>query len=196
MVVKRMPHRASKGLASMRYSCLRRPHFRRGVRDEAKNHYSHFQVWRAGEMKVRIVTSFVCRAVVGIGSFFVSAYGVYSFEFANLKQDTLAMGLFCALPLLSFPAFLLSFKSLRWSVRMHWILAAGYLAVYSMLDWRTCSEWGYCHGVARVVLQSLTAKPVQAVSAVAVLNLAALLLQGKRPSAQDNLFCELAGKPD
>jgi hypothetical protein len=137
-------------------------------------------------MKVRTVTSFVCRSVVGIGSFFVSAYGVYSFEFANLRQDTFAMSLFCALPLLSFPAFLLSFRSLRWSVRMHWTLAAGYLAVYSILDWRTCSERGYCHGVARTVLQTLTAKPVETVLAVAALNLAALLLQGKGRSAQDD----------
>jgi hypothetical protein len=37
----------------------------------------------------------------------------------------------------------------------------------------------------RTVLQTLTAQPVQAVSAVAVLNLAALLLQGKRRFAQD-----------
>jgi hypothetical protein len=185
LVVKRMPPRAFKGLASMRYSCLRRPHFHRGAWDEVEGNNSHFQVWRVDQMKVRTVTPFVCRAVVGIGSFFVSAYSIYSFEFANLKQDTFAMSLFCALPLLSFPAFLLSFRSLLWSVRMHWILAAGYLAVYSMLDWRTCSERGYCHGAARIVLQTLTAKPVETVLAVAVLNLAALLLRGKRPSAQD-----------
>jgi hypothetical protein len=137
-------------------------------------------------MKVRIVIEWVCRSIAGIVSFFVTAYGVYSFEFANLKQDTLAMSLFCAFPLLSFPAFLLSFRSLHWSVRMHWMLAFGYLAVYTVLDWRTCSEWGYCHGVVRTVLQTLTAAPVKAMSAVAVLNLAALLLHGKGRSARDS----------
>jgi hypothetical protein len=95
------------------------------------------------------------------------------------------MFLFCVLPALSFPVFLLSFKSLRWSVAMHWILAAGYLAVYSILDWRTCSELGYCQGVMRTVLQTLTARPVEGVFAVAVFNLAALFLQVKRKSAQD-----------
>jgi len=135
-------------------------------------------------MKIRTVTSSLCRSIAGIGSFFVSAYGVYSFEFANLRQDTLAMSLFCALPLMSFPVFLLSFRSLRCSAATHWILAAGYLAVYSVLDWRTCSEWGYCHGIMRTVLQTLTAGPVQAASAVAAFNLAALLLQGKGRSAQ------------
>jgi hypothetical protein len=136
-------------------------------------------------MKIRKVTSSVCRSVAGLLSFFVTAYGALSFEFANFRQDTLAMSLFCALPFLSFPAFLLSFKSLRWSVRMHWILAAGYLAVYSVLDWRTCSERGYCHGVIQTALQTLTAGIMQAVFAVAVFNLAALLTRNKRRSALD-----------
>jgi hypothetical protein len=136
-------------------------------------------------MKIRTVTLSLCRSVAGLLSLFVTAYGAISFEFANLRQDTLAMSLFCALPLLSFPMFLLSFRSLRWSVRMHWILAAGYLAVYSVLDWRTCSERGYCQGVIRTVLQTLTAGATQAVFAVAVFNLAALLLQGKGRFAQN-----------
>lgn len=136
-------------------------------------------------MKIRRVTSSLCRSVAGLLSFFVTLYGVYSFEFANFRRDTLVMGLYCLFPLLSFPTFLASFRSLRWSVRMHWILAAGYLAVYSVLDWRTCSERGYCHGVIQTVLQTLTAGVVQAVFAVAVLNLAALLLRGRVRTAEE-----------
>jgi hypothetical protein len=136
-------------------------------------------------MTIRTVTLSLCRSVAGLLSFFVTAYGAISFEFANLRQDTLAMSLFCAFPFLSFPVFLMSFRSLRWSVRMHWILAAGYLAVYSVLDWRTCSERGYCQGVIRTVLQTLTAGAMQAVFAVAVFHLAALLLRGRGRSEQE-----------
>jgi hypothetical protein len=89
------------------------------------------------------------------------------------------MGLYCAFPLLSFPVFLLSFKSLRWSVAAHWILAGGYLAVYSVLDWRTCSDAGYCRGVMQTVLQTLIARPVEAVFAVAAFNSAALIIRRK-----------------
>jgi hypothetical protein len=121
----------------------------------------------------------LCRLIVAIGSFLVTAYGVYSFDGADFARDMLAMSLFCILPFLSFPVFLVSFRSLRWSVAMHWILAAGYLSDYSALDWRTCSDSGYCNGVMQTVLQTLTARPVEAVFAVAVFNLSALYLQRK-----------------
>ena len=130
-------------------------------------------------MQARSVIALFCRWVVAIGSFLVTAYGLYSFDRAEFGRDMLAMSLFCVLPFLSFPVFLQSFRSLRWSVAMHWILAAGYLAVYSALDWRTCSEMGYCHGVMQTVLQTLTVRPVEAVFAVAVFNLATLHLQRK-----------------
>jgi hypothetical protein len=130
-------------------------------------------------MKVRTVMASLCRWIVAIGSLLVTAYGVYSFDGADFGRDMLAMSLFCVLPFLSFPVFLLSFRSLRWSVVIHWILAAGYLAVYSVLDWRTCSEMGYCHGVMQTVLQTLTAQPVEAVFAVAVFNLSTLYWQRK-----------------
>jgi hypothetical protein len=131
-------------------------------------------------MKARFVMALICRWAVAPGSLLVSAYGVYLFEGADFRRDTLEMGLYCGLPFLSFPVFLLSFWSLRWSVAMHWILAAGYLAVYSALDWRTCAEMGYCHGVMQTVLQTLATRPVGGVSAVAVLNLAALAFRHTR----------------
>jgi len=102
-------------------------------------------------MKAGLVTVFICRWAVAPGSLLVSAYGVYLFEGADFGRDRLEMSLYCGLPFLSFPVFLLSFWSLRWSVAMHWIIAAGYLAVYSTLDWRTCAEMGYCHGIMRVI---------------------------------------------
>ena len=123
--------------------------------------------------------SWLCRLVTAAGSLLVSAYGVYSYMGADFARDMLAMGMFCALPMLSFPVFLLSFKSLRWSASLHWILAAAYLAVYTALDWRTCSESAYCVSVMQTLLQPLTARPVEAVFGVAVFNLAALILQRK-----------------
>jgi hypothetical protein len=130
-------------------------------------------------MNARSVFSWLCRLVAAAGSFLVTTYGVFSYMGADFARDTLAMGMFCALPMLSFPVFLLSFKSLRWSASLHWILAAAYLAVYTALDWRTCSDSGYCHGFMRTVLQTFTARPVEAVFAVALFNLAALILRRK-----------------
>jgi hypothetical protein len=130
-------------------------------------------------MKARSVFSWLCRLVAAAGSFLVTAYGVYSYMGADFARDRLAMGLYCSLPLLCFPVFLLSFKSLPWSVILHWILAAAYLSVYSALDWRTCSESGYCVSVMQTLLQTLTAHPVEAVLGVAVFNLAALMIRHK-----------------
>jgi|ERR1700691_3825079 hypothetical protein len=130
-------------------------------------------------MKARSVFSWLCRLVAAAGSFLVTAYGVYSYLGADFARDTLAMGMFCALPMLCFPVFLLSFKSSRWSATLHWILAAAYLAVYSSLDWRTCSDSGYCGGVIHTVLQTFLARPVEAVFAVAAFNLAALIFERK-----------------
>jgi hypothetical protein len=130
-------------------------------------------------MKARSVLSLLCRLVTAAGSLLVSAYGAYSYMGADFARDRLALGLYCALPLLSFPVFLLSFKTLRWSVTLHWILAAAYLAVYTALDWRTCSDSGYCVSVIQTLLQTLIARPVEAVFGVAVFNLTALILQRK-----------------
>ena len=80
-------------------------------------------------MKARFAVSLLCRCVAGAGSLLVSAYGAYAYAGADFQRDTLEMVLFCVLPALSFPVFLISLKSLRWSVTVHWILAAGYLAI-------------------------------------------------------------------
>jgi hypothetical protein len=134
----------------------------------------------ADRMTLRAVLSGLCRAIAGIGSLLVSAYGAYMFNAADFRQDAVVMGLFCILPALFFPVFLVSFRSLRWSVALHWILAVGYLVDYSMLDWRTCSELGYCSGALGTVLVTLTARPVQGAFAVAASGLAGLLLRDMR----------------
>jgi hypothetical protein len=101
-------------------------------------------------MTIRRVASIICRTIAGIGSLFVSLYGVY--EYAG---------------------------SHRMSVGFHWAFALGYLTVFSMLDWRTCAELGYCTSVAATVLETLATRPVEATFAVAILNLCALLLYSR-----------------
>jgi hypothetical protein len=122
----------------------------------------------------------VFRVVAGVLSLAVLGYGARSCGSADFRQDAVLMGLFCILPLLSLPVFLLSFKWSRCSAALQWIFAVGYLAVYSMLDWRTCAELGYCRGVAWTVFETSKARPVEAYFAVAVFSLAALSLNGMR----------------
>ena len=134
-------------------------------------------------MNLRKAVVFLLRASAGLLSFAVTAYGVYSFIAADLRQDTALVSLFCLLPALSFPVFLFSMRLPRISNAAQWVIAAAYLAVYSQLDWRTCAEAGYCDGVAGVVLRTLSTWPVEASIAVALLNVAALLLRGKQRPA-------------
>lgn len=123
-------------------------------------------------LKMRLIkaTASICRRIARLLSFAISLYGLVSFAWIDCRQDTFAMILFWILPVLSFPVTLLSFRSLRWSIALHWILALGYLAVYSFLDWRTCAELGYCQGLLPVVLITLFAWPLQVMTAIAVLN--------------------------
>ena len=115
----------------------------------------------------------------------VSLYGLLSYAWIDFRSDTAVMILYFILPVLSFPVTLVSFKSVRASVALHWALALGYLAVYSLLDWRTCAELGYCQGVAQVVLVTFISRRILAVFAVAVLNQVFLWLQGNLQPALD-----------
>jgi hypothetical protein len=134
-------------------------------------------------MRVLAWATLICRRIARLISLAVSLLGLLSLVLADLRQDALLMGLFFILPVLSFPITLLSFRWLRLSVALQWVLAFGYLAVYSRLDWRTCSGAGYCQGAMATVLVTLTAWPVQVLFAVAVFNLAFLCLSSKaRPA--------------
>ena len=120
-----------------------------------------------------------CRAVTALASLMVSLIGVYVYAGSHLSLHALAIDLYCFLPLLSFPVFLLSFGRHRQSVIAHWAMAFAYLIVYSILDWRTCSELGYCSSVAATVVQTLATSRSGLTFSVAVLNLLTLLLKSK-----------------
>jgi len=100
-------------------------------------------------------------------------YGVYSFDRMTLAPDTVEVILFGLLPALFFPVYILSRWRFRLAVILYWVLAVGYLAVYSVLDRRTCAEIGYCGSVAATVIETLATKPVEAAFAIALLNMIA-----------------------
>ena len=127
----------------------------------------------------------ICRRTARLLSFAVSIYGLLPFTSADFRNDTLLMGLYCILPVLSFPVTLVSFRSLRLSVALHWLLVFGYVAVYSMLAWRTCAELGYCEGVLSTLFATTSTWRVRGLFLVAILNLAL-------PILKENLRCEQA----
>lgn len=136
-------------------------------------------------MKLQTLMLSICQRVARLLSFAVSLYGLLSLALTSFRPGAVLISLFYILPVLSFPVTLLSFRWLRWSVACQWVLAMGYLTVYSMLNWRTCAELGYCQGVAATVLETLTTAWVQVLFAVAVFNLALLWLKNRLRPAQD-----------
>ena len=131
-------------------------------------------------MTLRRISAIVYRVLTGVGSAWVTAYGVYAYTGANLNIDTVTMSLYCFLPMLSLPVFLLSFWRHRASVAAHFATAFAYLLSYSMLNWRTCAEMGYCGTVTSTVVETLETKPILAAFVVVLCVLLANLV-GTRP---------------
>ena len=119
-------------------------------------------------MRVFPLMRSICQRIARLVSFGVTLLALLSLVFTGFREDTLLMGLFYVLPILSFPVTLLSFRWLRLCAALQWALALGYLADYSVLEWRTCSELGYCRGMTNTVLQTLTAWRVEALFVVAL----------------------------
>lgn len=129
-------------------------------------------------MTIRGITWVVLLAIAGIISAGVTLYGVYSALGVDLRQDTLLSCLYCALPVLCFPAFLLIRPPNR-STFVLSLMALTYLGAYSALNWRTCSELGYCQGMLSTVMQTLSTNVVLAFFAVVILQLVALLVDDR-----------------
>jgi hypothetical protein len=70
----------------------------------------------------------------------------------------------------------------RRSIVLQTVISPAYLAVYSMLDWRTCAELGYCGSAISTVLETLRTPQVLACFAAALFSLAALLVDRKGPT--------------
>jgi hypothetical protein len=114
----------------------------------------------------------------------LTTYGVYIYAGLNLDIDTLPTSVYCFAPMLSLPVFLLSFWRHRLSAGLQVLMAVLFVTAYSLLNWRTCSELGYCGSVAATVGITLTAHASVAMLAVAITNLAALFFRGQLPPAQ------------
>jgi hypothetical protein len=111
----------------------------------------------------------VLMAIAGILSAGVTVYGTASAIGIDFRQNPVLAGLYCLLPFAAFPVFILV-RSARTSAALLAIFACGYLAVYSALSWRTCSELGYCLNIAETLLKIFKTRTVLAYFAVVLLH--------------------------
>ena len=125
-------------------------------------------------MTIRGIIWTILLALAGILSAGVTLSGIGHSFGIDLRQDTLLSLLYCALPVLCFPVFLLVRPPRRAAVLLS-LMALTYLGAYSSLNWRTCSELGYCDGLIATVFQTLSTNIVLAFFAVVILTLLAQL---------------------
>lgn len=96
----------------------------------------------------------ILSALAAAASFGALGWGVYSAWSIDFRMNPVLSVLYCALPVLSF--FLV--VRIRRGRIPAWSLSAAaslYLVVYSMLNWRSCSAYGYCGSVAGTVFLTL-----------------------------------------
>jgi len=126
-------------------------------------------------MTIRGIIWAVLLCVAGIISAGVSILGVWSVLAVDLKQDTVLSCVYCVLPILCLPVFILVRPQNRSALLLS-LMALTYLGTYSILNWRTCSELGYCESVMTTVMQTLNTNSVLGFFAVVILSLIALLV--------------------
>ena len=129
-------------------------------------------------MTIRGIIWVVLLALAGILSAGITLYGLYAAIRIDLRQDTALSFLYCVLPVLCFPVFLLIRPPSR-SAFVLSLMALSYLGAYSALNWRTCSELGYCGGLIATVMQTLSTNVVLGFFAVVILTLIAQLVDDR-----------------
>src|SRR5579862_8231111 len=125
-------------------------------------------------MTIRGIIWTILLALAGILSAGVTLSGIGHSFGIDLRQDTLLSLLYCALPVLCFPVFLLVRPPGRAAVLLS-LMALTYLGAYSALNWRTCSELGYCDSLIATIFQTLSTNIVLTFFAVVILTLLAQL---------------------
>ncbi len=125
-------------------------------------------------MTIRGIIWTILLALAGILSAGVTLIGIRRSFGVDLRQDTLLSLLYCGLPVLCFPVFLLVKPSRRAAVLLS-LMALTYLGAYSALNWRTCSELGYCQSLLATIFQTLSTNIVLAFFGVVILTLLAQL---------------------
>jgi hypothetical protein len=125
-------------------------------------------------MTIRGIIWTILLALAGILSAGVTLFGIGRSFGVDLRQDTLLSCLYCGLPILCFPVFLLVRPPRRAAVLLS-LMALTYLGAFSALNWRTCSELGYCDSLLATVFQTLSTNMVLAFFGVVILSLLAQL---------------------
>ena len=126
-------------------------------------------------MTIRGIIWAVLLAFAAVLSAGVSIHGVWSAMSIDLRQDTALSLVYCAMPILCFPVLLLV-RPLSRSTFVLSLMALTFLGAFSALNWRTCSELGYCESIIVTIMQTINADVVLAYFGVVILNLIALLV--------------------
>lgn len=129
-------------------------------------------------MPIRPIIWAVLLSIAAVLSIGVSIHGVWSLLSIDLKQDTVLSCVYCALPILCFPVFVLVRPAGRSAILLS-LMALTFLGTYSVLNWRTCSELGYCESIVETVMQTLSTNMVLAYFGVVILGLIAHLIDDR-----------------
>ena len=85
----------------------------------------------------------------------LTVYGLIAVYKMDVRLDPGLSLLYCALPLLSLPAYFAALFRPR-LILLHACFALTYLGVYSALDWRSCAAVGICGSVGSVLWTTIT----------------------------------------
>ena len=118
------------------------------------------------------------RALTGILCMMVSFRGALSVYGIDFRINPIISAIYCTLPTLSILVFALV-KRPRPELIAHFTIAAGYLASFSFLNWRTCAELGYCTSIGATVWGTFLIRTVLYAWGVVGLALLAILMDLK-----------------
>jgi hypothetical protein len=116
--------------------------------------------------------------IAGILSFVVTGFGLYWAMSIDARFNPALSILFCALPIASFPVFLIK-RRLRKAALLQPVMAVAFWATYAALNWRTCNSLGDCSSVTATVWLTFTTMPVLAFFGGAICGLIAAKLRDK-----------------
>lgn len=137
----------------------------------------------------RILTLFA-----GILSCLLMLMGMFAATRIDFRLSTVLSALYCALPVLSFPLYLLSLV-MRKLALIQAVLAAAFLPVYYALIWRTCSELETCGSFASVFLVTLMTPRALVFLGVAICGVGAWVLDNRpAPRASSKIRREFRPK--
>ncbi len=126
-------------------------------------------------MTERQLIRFGLNGIAGFLSFAVMGYGLYSAIRIDVRFDPVPSMLYYILPVACFPVFVFGFVWRR-SAIVQAILALAYVIVYAVLSWRQCSSFGYCTGVASIVLLVVKTKQALAFLGTAIASVTAMMM--------------------